>query len=93
MPKTRYMAILHGDGKIRMESVPMPELQDHEVMIRVHSSLVSPGTEMVPVRACRRTSDPDFKPRPFGYACAGVRATGLPLWEAEQNMQTGSMFR
>lgn len=72
MLKTRYMAILHGDGQIRMESAPMPELQEHEVMIRVHSSLVSPGTEMVPVRACRRTPDPDFKPRPFGYACAGV---------------------
>ena len=72
MPGTRLMAILHGDGQIRMEQFPMPELLEHEVTIRVHSSLVSPGTEMVPVRACRRNPDSDFKPRAFGYACSGV---------------------
>ncbi len=66
------MALLHGDGRICMESVPMPKLKEHEVTIQVHASLVSPGTEMVPVRTFRAKADPTIKPRPFGYACAGV---------------------
>ena len=72
MTKERFMALLHGDGVIRMESVPLPELAENEVRIKVDCSLVSPGTEMVPVRAFRQKHDLSAAPKRFGYACAGV---------------------
>lgn len=66
------MALIHGDGKIRMGSVPLPELQENEVRIKVDCSLVSPGTEMVPIRSLRQKNDLSIVPKRFGYACAGV---------------------
>lgn len=69
--KTRLMAFLHGDGTVRMESCELPEPAPNEATIRVEVSLISPGTEMNPIRKYRAEPVPDMKPKPFGYACAG----------------------
>ena len=74
-PKKRKVAALCGDGHIRLVEQDTPPLRDGAVLLEVHASLVSPGTELGGWRALaakRKNPDADAEPRPFGYSNAGV---------------------
>ena len=74
-PNKRRVAAVCGDGHIRLVEQDVPPLKPGAVLVEVHASLVSPGTELGGWRrlcAMREDPDPDAEPRPFGYANAGV---------------------
>ncbi len=57
-----------GLGNIVMEHVPIPDLQPHEVLVRVHASLISRGSEL-----WRRYVMPGpVDPGSMGYSTAGT---------------------
>ncbi len=75
VPEKRKVAAVCGDGHVRLVEQDVPPLVPGAVLVEVHASLVSPGTELGGWRALRaRRDDPDTdaEPRPFGYANAGV---------------------
>jgi len=49
----------------------MPELKEGEALVKVATSLVSPGTEMSLVKARRAKPEPESKACGFGYSAAG----------------------
>jgi threonine dehydrogenase-like Zn-dependent dehydrogenase len=74
-PRKRRVAAVCGDGHIRLIEQDVPALRPGAVLVEVHASLVSPGTELNgwhSLRVRREEPKPDAKPRPFGYANAGV---------------------
>lgn len=75
LPKRRRMAALTGDGHIRLVEQDVPPLGPGAVLVEVHASLVSPGTELGGWRKLaeqRSEPAPEAKPKPFGYSNAGV---------------------
>jgi len=75
MPRKRIVAALMGDGRIGLIEQDVPELRPGAVLVEVHNSLVSPGTELGGwrgLRAKRDRPEPNARPKPFGYANAGV---------------------
>jgi threonine dehydrogenase-like Zn-dependent dehydrogenase len=67
--KTRDVAVVTGDGQVVIETQPVPELQPGQALIRVHASLLSPGTELALI--CRRRESPVGESTAFGYSIAG----------------------
>lgn len=67
----REVAILTGKGEVKIRTEKLAELKEHEVLIKVHASLISPGTEMSSVKTYRQTPDLKAPARVFGYANAG----------------------
>lgn len=75
MAGRRIVAAVMGDGRIGLIEEDIPDLRPGAVLVEVHSSLVSPGTELGGWRGLRRrldNPDPSASPRPFGYQNAGV---------------------
>ncbi len=75
MTGKRKVAAVMGDGRIGLVEQEIPPLRPGWVMVEVHNSLVSPGTELGGWRGLRQQKenpDPNAQPRPFGYANAGV---------------------
>ena len=73
--KKRRIATVGGDGVIRLEEQNLPPLGDGAVLVEVHASLVSPGSELGGWRGLsrrRRSPDSGIEPKPFGYANSGV---------------------
>lgn len=68
---TRLIAVIDASGAVLAREEQLPELKDNEVLIKVESSLISPGTEMNAVRVRREKPDPEAKDIYFGYANAG----------------------
>ena len=69
----RKFGVVYYDGRIGLEEEVMPELKENEVLVEVHASLISPGTEMALVRNRRKTPAPaDSAPVRFGYSNAGI---------------------
>jgi threonine dehydrogenase-like Zn-dependent dehydrogenase len=71
MVTNRTIAFIDPAGNVCAQEEPLPELKDCEVLIRVHASLISPGTEMKLPRQRRDNPEPDAKNVYFGYANAG----------------------
>lgn len=67
----RTVAFINGKGEVYTEKENVPALKDNQVLIKVHASLVSPGTEMAAVKKFRENPDTKAKPFAFGYANAG----------------------
>jgi len=67
----RTLAIIKGNGDVTTIVEKTPPLKDNEVLIKVHASLISPGTEMNAVKNLRNQPDPKADPIKFGYANAG----------------------
>lgn len=70
---TRKVAVLLENGHASVRAEPVPSPVDGEILVRVHASLLSPGTELSQARQHRRdgvTSDKVL--RAFGYQNAGV---------------------
>ena len=75
VPKKRKVAARTGDGHIRLVEQDVPVLEAGTVLIEVHASLVSPGTELGGWRRfaeLRENPAPEAEPKPFGYSNAGV---------------------
>lgn len=71
-PIRRKCAAITGDGHIVIEETDVPEVGEGELLVEVHASLISPGTEMGAVIARRKKPRQDIPPQPFGYSNAGV---------------------
>ena len=74
-PRRRKVAATCGDGHIRLVEQDVPALKPGTVLVEVHASLVSPGTEVrgwSRFAALRRDPDTAAKPKPFGYSNSGV---------------------
>lgn len=67
----RKFAVIKGNGQICLEESELPPLKNNEVLIKVHNSLVSPGTEIGLVKRLRENHDSKMKPVAFGYANSG----------------------
>ena len=67
----RTAAVITGSGEVKTRREDLPELKDNEVLIKVHASLISPGTEMTGVKNKRENPDPEAEDSNFGYANAG----------------------
>ena len=76
MPTRRLAATLQGDGHIRLVEQDVPQVKAGQVLVQVHASLVSPGSEFRGGwRAlCEQRDKPrsGVEPQTFGYANAGV---------------------
>jgi len=74
-PRKRRVAATCGDGHVRLVEQEVPALRPGTLLLEVHASLVSPGTELRgwhAFAALRRSPDSDIKPKPFGYSNSGV---------------------
>jgi threonine dehydrogenase-like Zn-dependent dehydrogenase len=67
----RTAAIITGIGEVKTRVEELPPLKDNEVLIKVHVSLISPGTEMTGVKGRREKCDKEAEDINFGYANAG----------------------
>src|SRR3989339_1547827 len=75
MPVKRIVAALLGNGHVGLIDEAIPPIKPGTVLVEVHSSLISPGTELGGWHQLRQEltqPKPDAKPKPFGYANAGV---------------------
>ena len=76
MADKRKIAAVTGDGRIIVIEQDIPPVRAGTVLVEVHSSLISPGTELKGWRAfSEKRNHPDSDggdPRPFGYSNAGV---------------------
>lgn len=61
-----------GKGIISVEEGDVPEVNENEVLVEVHTSLISPGTEMGSVKNLRARPSSSMEKRAFGYGNAGV---------------------
>ncbi len=69
--KKRVVATITGKGEVIARKVELPALKDNEARIKVHASLISPGTEMNLVRSRRANPEKEAVFTEFGYANAG----------------------
>ncbi len=67
----RQVAVFTGKGEVKMVTQKLPELKENEVRIKVHASLISPGTEIFHILKFRTTPDLKMADTVFGYANAG----------------------
>lgn len=75
MANKRVVAAIMGNGHLGLVEQPIPELKKGAVLVEVHASLVSPGTELGgwnQLKEEAKNPKKDFKPAPFGYSNAGV---------------------
>jgi threonine dehydrogenase-like Zn-dependent dehydrogenase len=89
---TRKYATIDGSGVIGVEEGPVPECGTADVLVDVHASLISSGTELGGVPARRKNPNPAGKPRPFGYQNAGdVIGRGSECTEYEVGTRVACM--
>ncbi len=71
--KMRKVAALLENGHATVLHQPVPEVGEGELLVRVHASLLSPGTELSQARQSRREGVSSEKVvRAFGYQNAGM---------------------
>ena len=57
----RLIAVIDAAGSVLARKEPLPELQDHEALIKVDTSLINPGTGVNGVRMRGEKPDPGAK--------------------------------
>ena len=78
MSKTRKVVMMNEAGRIWTEEQETPAPKPGQLLIEVHASMVSPGSELGGVKRRRETfnrkpeGDSEARKRPFGYTNAGV---------------------
>ncbi len=71
--RTRKIGAIDGKGRGCVVSREVPELAKGTVLVEVHASLISPGTELKGAKQARAKPESSAaEPRPFGYQNAGV---------------------
>jgi len=68
----RKFAAIDGRGIISVEEEDVPAYGENEMLVEVHASLISPGTELGGVKKRRENPNAAGKPRAFGYQNAGI---------------------
>ena len=63
----RRLVKLDGVGNVQLQDVPIPEIRPSEVLVRVHCSLISRGSELGGRYLKQEAVDPSI----MGYAAAG----------------------
>lgn len=97
MEKKRKAAIITYKGDVVFRKEPIPELKDNEVLVKIHVSLISPGTELYVVNLRRTTPAPKGQDMNFGYSSAGEivaikgESKGLKVGMRVACMGTGSV--
>ena len=69
--RTRQLAVVTASGEVKMIEQNVPERREGHALIKVHASLISPGTEIAFVKKRREAPDPGGKDEAIGYATAG----------------------
>ena len=72
MSKTRTVLMMNEAGRIWTQEEETPAPQPGQLLIEVHASMVSPGTELGGVKRRREKPGSQARQRPFGYTNAGV---------------------
>ena len=75
MRQKRIVAARMGNGHIGLIEEDIPPVRPGTVLVEVHNSLVSPGTELGGWRGLREqlvSRNSKGKPKPFGYSNAGI---------------------
>ena len=72
LPATMQAAVYRGQGEVRLESVPVPEIGPGELLIRVHTCGIC-GTDLKKIATGSHSA-----PRIFGHEIAGVVAAAGP---------------
>ncbi len=72
MSKTRKVVMRNDAGRIWTEEQETPAPKQGQLLIAVHASMVSPGTELGGMKRRREKPGDATKQRPFGYTNAGV---------------------
>ena len=72
MSKTRKVVMRNDAGQIWTEEQETPATKTGQLLIEVHASMVSPGTELGGFKRRRENPRPATQQRPFGYTNAGV---------------------
>ena len=70
MKRTRRAVVITPDGQVLCQRQPIPKLNDGEVLVKVHATLISPGTELYVIRS-RREKPAEGGSINFGYSSAG----------------------
>ena len=74
MNKKRIIAA-RGNGRVTLVEEAIPEIKPGSLLVEVHNSLVSPGSEVGGWRNLHNQQSPsssESQSRPFGYANAGI---------------------
>ena len=74
MNRKRIVAALMGNGQIGLIEEDIPPVRQGTVLVEVHNSLVSPGSEVGGWRGLKKMNNqfPGDKPKPRGYSNAGI---------------------
>ena len=72
MSKTRKVVMKNEAGQIWTEEQETPSLKPGQLLIEVHASMVSPGTELGSIKRRRENPGDATHKHPFGYTNAGV---------------------
>lgn len=72
MNRPRKVVMRSDAGRITTEEQETPALNRGQLLIEVHASMVSPGTELGGVKRRRENPGDGTQKRPFGYTNAGV---------------------
>ncbi len=72
MSNTRKVLMMNTAGRIWTEEQETPEPKSGQLLIEVHASMVSPGTELGGVKRRRENPGAEARQRPFGYTNAGI---------------------
>ncbi len=89
---TRKYATIDGCGVIGVAEGPVPECGPGDLLVDVHASLISSGTELGGIPKRRENPNPDAKARPFGYQNAGeIIETGPDCDGYEVGMRVACM--
>ena len=72
MSKTRKVVMRNDAGYVTTEEQETPNPKPEQLLIEVHASMVSPGTELGGMKRRRDNPGSAENKRPFGYTNAGV---------------------
>ena len=72
MSKTRKVVMRSDAGRVSTEEQETPEPKPGQLLIEVHASMVSPGTELGGMKRRRENPGDPTQKRPFGYTNAGI---------------------
>src|SRR5262244_2052896 len=65
VPRTMQAAVYHGKDDVRLETVPVPEIGERELLVRIHTCGIC-GTDLKKISTGSHSA-----PRVFGHEMAG----------------------
>ena len=90
--KNNVVAYITKNGAVDVREEPRRELKDREVLVKIHASLISPGTETTVIQTRRRNHVGTDKDIRFGYSAAGeIVAVKGECGALKPGMRVGAM--